>query len=86
MKTAAALVLISALSASAFVPAHRPFGAQTSLQITKEEDLELTRKVIAKYFGDELGSEPKSAPAPAPAPAAAEASAPKEESSKKSKK
>jgi hypothetical protein len=85
MKTAAALVLISALSASAFVPAHRPVGAQTALQITKEEDIELTRKVILKHFGDDFGKAPAPGPAPAaaPAPAAEEASAPKEKKAQK---
>jgi hypothetical protein len=82
MKTAATLVLFSALSASAFVPVHRPVGAQTSLQITPEEDLELTRKVIAKFLGEDFSSES----APSPAPAAVEVSAPKEESTTKSKK
>ncbi|CAB9504130.1 expressed unknown protein [Seminavis robusta] len=81
MKTTAALVLLSALSASAFVPAaHKP-SAQSALRVTPEEDMELTRKVIAKFFGDDM-SEP--APAPA-APAAEPEEAPKKKKSKKSK-
>ena len=83
MKTTAALVLISALSASAFVPVHKPRFAQPALDAkSKEEDLELTRKVIADFFG-----ESDDAPAPAPAAAPAEEDAPKsEKKGKKSKK
>ena len=87
MKTSVSLlVLISALSASAFVPIHRPDGSQTALRITKEEDLELTRKVIAKFWGDDFASEPSPAPAPAPAAAAAAETAAPAENGKKSKK
>ena len=63
MKTSAALVLLSAVSASAFVPVHRP-AAQTTMALSakakaaksKEEDLDLTRKVIADFLGDDLGA------------------------------
>ena len=72
MKIAASLVLISALSAQAFVPIHQP-AAATSLAAkgakSAEEDLELTRKVIAQYFGDEMGGASEPAPAPAAEPA-----------------
>lgn len=59
MKYSAILLLISALSASAFAPA-KPFGVRTtSLSAkgakSKEEDLELTRKVIADFLGEEMG-------------------------------
>ena len=65
MKTSVALVLISALSAQAFAPVHRP--AATSALSAKgakspEEDLELTRKVIAQFLGEELGGNEEPAP------------------------
>ena len=52
-------------SASAFQVA-QPFGrpATTALSISKEEDMELTRKVIAEFTQKQDGG----APAPAPAP------------------
>ena len=60
MKISAALVLISALSAQAFVPVHKPATA-TALSAggakSPEEDLELTRKVIAQFLGDDMGAE-----------------------------
>ena len=66
MKLSFALLLAVPAFAAAFVPVQpRAFG--TSLNAapakSKEEDLELTRKVIASFMGDE------EAPAPAEAPA-----------------
>lgn len=81
MKTSFALVLISALSATAFVPAYQRAQTVQLSAKSKEEDLELTRKVIADFFGSD-DDEP--APAPAAAPAA-EDEAPKKKG-KKSKK
>ena len=58
MKTSIALVLLSALSAQAFAPVHKP-AAATSLAAkgakSPEEDMELTRKVIAEFLGDDMG-------------------------------
>jgi len=98
MKTAAALVLISALSAQAFAPAHhRPAAVSTSLFSTsaksQEEDLELTRKVIAEVQPAEAVTEviqPAAAAAPAEVtpptahtPAPKKAAAPKKPAAKK---
>lgn len=76
MKTSSALVLLSALSvASAFTPVHKPATQTSALSAqaakSKEEDLELTRKVIANFLGDDMGDEkapeaPKAAAEPAP--------------------
>ena len=76
-----ALVLLFA-SASAFVPAARPtanmaLSAAAAPAKSKEEDLELTRAVIAKFAGGETAEEPA-----APAPEAKE-EAPKEKKGKK---
>ena len=66
MKTSIALVLLSALSASAFVPVHKPVHQATELYgkakpaKSKEEDLELTRKVLAQAMGgDDAPAAPK---------------------------
>jgi len=65
MKTSIALVLLSALSASAFVPVHKPVHRATELYgkakpaKSKEEDLELTRKVIAAAMGGDAPAAPK---------------------------
>jgi hypothetical protein len=62
MKFSIATLLVLPALAAAFVPAH-PRAFITSLEISKEEDLELTRQVIAKFM------DPEEAPAKAPAPA-----------------
>ena len=73
MKIAAALVLSFAVSAQAFVPVHQPspvtsaLGANAKPAKSAEEDLDLTRKVIASFLGDDGSSDDSSAPAPAPA-------------------
>jgi hypothetical protein len=71
----AALLALPALTA-AFAPAQSRVAFMTSLNAaaaasSKEEDLELTRKVIEK-FRDGDSSEEAPAPAPAPAPATKE--------------
>lgn len=70
MKTSAVLVLLSAISASAFVPVQKP-AYRKSLELSvkaaesKEEDLEMTRKVIAQFLGDDVGGgEEEEAPGP----------------------
>ena len=66
-----ALTLASVAAFQQMRPAFRP--ATMALQITPEEDLELTREVINKFFdGDD-------APAPAPEPEKKEAVAAAEE-------
>ena len=71
MKTTCALVLISAISATAFAPPsayQQRTAAVSSLSAkSKEEDLELTRKVIADFYGTGGDDEPAAAPAAAPA-------------------
>ena len=76
MKTTFALVLISALSATAFVPAYQRAQTSQLSAKSKEEDIELTRKVIADFFGT---SDDES---PAPAPAAEEEKEPKKKGKK----
>lgn len=54
MKLSIATLLILPALTAAFMPA-QPRAFRTSLEAapkTKEEDLELTRKVIATFFGD----------------------------------
>jgi hypothetical protein len=65
MKFSIATLLVLPALAAAFVPAH-PRAFITSLEISKAEDLELTRKVIYNFID---GPAEESAPAPAPAPA-----------------
>lgn len=67
MKTSLALVLLSAFSAQAFVPVSQPsvttaLSAKAKPAKSAAEDIELTRKVIAQFLGDEMPSE--EAPAP----------------------
>ena len=55
-----AVLLLPALTA-AFAPS-QPIASRTSLEAapkTKEEDLELTRKVIASFFGNAPEEEPE---------------------------
>lgn len=80
MKTTFALVLLSALSATAFVPAYQRTQTSHLSAKSKEEDIELTRKVIADFFGTSEDEAP--AKAPAPAPAAADDEAPKKKGKK----
>ena len=79
MKLSLAFAAVFAVSsASAFVPASRP-AAVSALSAaaakSKEEDLELTRQVIAKFQGDDAAAAPE-----------AKAEEPKEEAPKKKKK
>ena len=89
MKTTAALVLISVVSATAFIPVHKPtstYHQATSLFAkaakSKEEDLELTRKVIADFIG---GDEDDGSEASSPAASSEESAEKKGKNGKKSK-
>jgi hypothetical protein len=71
MKFSLAILIAMPALAAAFVPAQpRAFGSSLNAggaAATKEEDIELTRAVIAKFM-DGGKEEPAAAPAPAPAP------------------
>ena len=57
MKLSVASLLLLPTLGAAFVPAH-PRAFATSLSVTEEEDLDLTRKVIAKFMdGDDAEEE-----------------------------
>lgn len=57
MKTAVALLIVAATSVAGFAPAQPRFALPSALQAkkagSKEEDLEMTRKVIAAFNGME---------------------------------
>jgi hypothetical protein len=72
MKTSIALALVAATSVAGFAPIQPRFASSTSLQAktatSKEEDLEMTRKVIAAFNGmteEEPKKEEKTEEAPA---------------------
>jgi hypothetical protein len=71
MKFSVAVLIAMPALAAAFVPAQpRAFGMSLNAAPagTKEEDLELTRKVILKFMdGDAPAEKPAAAPAAAPA-------------------
>lgn len=62
LATVFALFLTSAAAFQQVNPAFRP---ATSLSITKEEDLELTRKVINDFAKGQTGAAPEPEPEPA---------------------
>eukprot|EP00522_Entomoneis_paludosa_P016255 CAMPEP_0172442244 /NCGR_PEP_ID=MMETSP1065-20121228/2712_1 /TAXON_ID=265537 /ORGANISM="Amphiprora paludosa, Strain CCMP125" /LENGTH=73 /DNA_ID=CAMNT_0013192037 /DNA_START=74 /DNA_END=295 /DNA_ORIENTATION=- len=57
MKVFSVLALTLA-SASAFVPASPAFARTSAMQVSKEEDLELTRKVIHDFQAMQDGEAP----------------------------
>lgn len=76
--TAAAALLLLPAVATAFAPLRPTFGVSSTAlcakpAASKEEDLELTRKVILDFMEKEMGAE-EQAEEPAPAPAAEEKS------------
>jgi hypothetical protein len=73
MKLSIATLLVLPCLAAAFVPA-QPRAFVTSLGVTKEEDLALTRQVISKFMdGDDAAAEPAAEPAKEAKPVAAAA-------------
>jgi hypothetical protein len=71
MKLSVITLLALPAMAAAFVPA-QPRAFFSSLAVTKEEDLELTRQVIADHIDISGGEAPAPAAEEAPAPAPVE--------------